>query len=347
MQRVSVPKSETKSRSGFTLIELLVVIAIIAVLIALLLPAVQQAREAARRSECKNKLKQIGLALHNHHESISRLPPGSANDASPFGDSPTVNNWGSSWMVYLLPYIDQAAMFNKWQFNNNSGVFNGNNQNLFRNKNMTAFRCPSSLRIEFMTHDGNAMVSHYTGIAGATAGNIPGFTETRVITGVNSGFLGSGGTLFNQSKINFRDLVDGTTNVMVVGEASGILLDTSFNPQIWWHPGGWWGWPMGDQIDNVGTLNGNTDRQYNSTTIRYANNDIKNAGAGNIGWTDNKPVNGIGQDCGSNHPLTSNHVGGLHVLLGDGSVRMLSDNMDFTTLCRLATRDDGQPLGDY
>ena len=352
MQRASVPYSKYNRRSGFTLIELLVVIAIIAVLIALLLPAVQQAREAARRSECKNKLKQIGLALHNHHEAVSRLPPSGGNDQAPFGtDAPNTavnTGWGSSWMVYLLPYVDQAALFNKWQFNGNSGFANGTNNNMVRGKRYAFIACPSSLRIEMCGDSNNngSMVAHYTAIAGATAGNIPGYTDpvNRQTTGGN-GIIGSSGAMFNQSKMNFRDLVDGTTNVMVVGEASGILLDTGGNPNLSWHPGYQHSWSMGDATNAA--PDPNTDRQFNATTIRYSNNDIKKAGAGNTGWTGNGTTEGITGNQGANTPLTSNHVGGVHVLMGDGSVRMLSDNMDFATLARLAVRDDGQPLGDY
>ena len=352
MQRASVRNSTLNSRSGFTLIELLVVIAIIAVLIALLLPAVQQAREAARRSECKNKLKQLGLALHNHHESFSRLPPGAANDQAPFGTNPynpAVNSgWGSSWMVYLLPYVDQAPMFNKWQFAGNSGCFNGNNQALYTNKQFPAFRCPSSLNIS-MSAGTAGMIPHYTAIAGAVDGSIPGYTNlpSRQTTG-GHGLIGAQGCMFNQSKINFRDIVDGTTNVIMVGEASGLLLDSSGNfvPQPTWNSGGSYGWTMGDEV--LGPVDTNVDRQFNSTTIRYQSNDTKNAAGGNLGWNGgNRATTGIGQDNGTNTPLTSNHVGGVHVLLGDGSARMLSDNMDFATLCRLAVRDDGQPVGEF
>ena len=104
-------------RSGFTLIELLVVIAIIAVLIALLLPAVQSAREAARRAQCTNNLKQIGLAIHNYHDVYKRLPPASTRIPDP-------NYWmhGPTWWVYTLPFVEQDNVYNKTTFNNQPGV---------------------------------------------------------------------------------------------------------------------------------------------------------------------------------------------------------------------------------
>jgi prepilin-type N-terminal cleavage/methylation domain-containing protein len=101
-----------RQRSGFTLIELLVVIAIIAILIALLLPAVQQAREAARRRQCKNNLKQIGLALHNYHDSLLVFPFGGSVGADIVNLSTTGNN-GFGWRVFILPYIDQAPLYNQ------------------------------------------------------------------------------------------------------------------------------------------------------------------------------------------------------------------------------------------
>src|SRR5947207_4007675 len=98
-------------RRGFTLIELLVVIAIIAILIALLVPAVQKVRDAAARSQCGNNLKQIGIALHAYHDAKKVFPPGASADIAPWKTPGAADNdWGSSWMVYLLPYIDQAPL---------------------------------------------------------------------------------------------------------------------------------------------------------------------------------------------------------------------------------------------
>ena len=166
-------------RKGFTLIELLVVIAIIAILVALLLPAVQQAREAARRSQCKNNLKQIGIALHNYHDVFSTLPNGTVASA--------VGGWGTSWWPRILPYTDQAGLFEALTFDgahpgwtHNTGAEGGFPTSAgFRNGRaatgnpISLMLCPSSSLAKLRDAGGGNRINtpHYIGIGGAANGN--------------------------------------------------------------------------------------------------------------------------------------------------------------------------------
>src|SRR4051812_46688665 len=125
---------------GFTLVELLVVIAIIALLVALLLPAVQQAREAARRTQCRNNLKQVGLALHNYHDTNSTLPPGWVGVTSGQSDVNGINGW--SWAARVLPQLDQSPLFNSINFNFQVGAAS----NLVpRTTGLAVYRCASDI----------------------------------------------------------------------------------------------------------------------------------------------------------------------------------------------------------
>jgi prepilin-type N-terminal cleavage/methylation domain-containing protein len=205
--------SPLRNRRGFTLIELLVVIAIIAILIALLLPAVQQAREAARRTQCRNHLKQIGLALHNYHDVFNALPPGWVGVTNGVYDIYGMNGWG--WAARILPHLDQAPLYNQMNFQvKMESAANA----AFRTSVLSVCRCPSDTApAEIWTiQDGtgnslaNLAVANYVGVFGVSGiDNCNGAP--------NSPCLGEG-TFFQNSRIQFRDFTDGLSNSIVVGE---------------------------------------------------------------------------------------------------------------------------------
>jgi len=331
-----------RKRPGFTLIELLVVIAIIAILIALLLPAVQQAREAARRSTCKNNMKQIGLALHNYHDVFSTFPL-----ANSWNDKP-------NWRIALLPYIDQAPLYNQLTTSGGGfwahGGFPGNT--ILYDVTIPVYLCPSSaLGVKnptdvTLSFSGTniSMLVDYVGISGATPDPDPA-RQAKVCT--NDGVLCSGGNMCVSGMlvpfrtVRMRDCTDGTSNTIIVAEQSGKVHNREASANYLGPWGGFAntssaGW---NESTDLSTLTGGCWYPAGITTVRFSPNEFTLAGSGAPGYA---RVTYSG-----NTVLNSFHTGGIHALLTDGSVRFISDNVDFTTLTQLSVRDDGQVVGEY
>lgn len=332
-----------KDRKGFTLIELLVVIAIIAVLVALLLPAVQQAREAARASQCKNNLKQHGVALHSYHETYGSFPIGAAATSN--------SGWGFSFWAGLLPYIDQSNLFNKLRFEGTQTGYFGvamtvgqdHNRQMVANASIPPLICPSAAMPAMQTITGAVIqISEYTGIAGAVNdAAAPGFLNSTTTDQLNSdnccsctvqGIHARGGVLLLARTTSMRDMVDGASNILAVSEQSDFARNAAGQDV---DITGIYGWPMGGSSLSE---TGNT-RHFNLATIRYAPNSVKAIGGA--------VLPGVCRDGGANNGLYSAHAGGVNGVFTDGSVHFLSDNIDLTTLKRLSTRNDKQPTGEF
>tara|TARA_R110002111_G_scaffold168038_1_gene233780 strand:- start:39773 stop:40729 length:957 start_codon:yes stop_codon:yes gene_type:complete len=317
-------KWNRSSKHGFTLIELLVVIAIIAILIALLLPAVQQAREAARRSTCKNNLKQLGLALHNYHETHRVFPPGMMNTIANWPEDPSLGaSARGGWFALILPFIDQAVLYNTWSSEQSAGT--ANLAFSLRKTPVAAFKCPSDPEAGKITSDGIA--GNYLLSGGGYAWGL-----SATITDVNGNK--PTGMFYTRSKVKMGDVTDGTSNTIMASEINLV----------------------NDLEGTVGSGCGARDMRGLYWNFVHMGSLIvtarpPNSPAGDVmSWggrtTEYAPI----ASCSNDYTVViprSRHTGGVHVSLADGSVRFVSSNIDTSLFQKLGTIGRGEVIGDY
>jgi prepilin-type N-terminal cleavage/methylation domain-containing protein len=299
-------------RSGFTLVELLVVIAIIGVLVALLLPAVQAAREAARRSQCSNNLKQLSLALHNYEDTHKTFPPAG------------IDSNQMSWVVLLLPYFEQKALYD--QFNFNKGAWNAFGRiTLVQGVRIKTIICPNlttkadSYSVFVTTPDeSNVSALHYYAVLGPNGPTAAGASQPYIVQGVDQGFgFCAAQGAFGQATVSgpnvtpinnpLRTFTDGTSNTLLLGEMA-------WPKYLYWRP-----WTRGYYFDARGTL-------------LYASKNVTN------------PINSKFSDPWNDASFGSLHPTGCMFSRADASIHFVRQNIDMPTYRALASRDGGEPL---
>jgi len=301
-----------KSRKAFTLVELLVVIAIIGVLVALLLPAVQAAREAARRMSCTNNLKQLGIGMHNHHDTFGNLPPG------------VQAGWGHSWSLHILPFVEQQALYDVCPTPfNDSGAWTGSDARSvglisLAQTPVAGFRCPSSPTPEREAADVNGLANRATSNYLACAGG-DAQTDNNGSTGMdtsNGMFLATRYNVTDPIKPhNFSAVTDGLSQTLMVAEAEYNLNAASCNicdRYLFYH--------MNADSSNGSDFSealGSTFYPVNATTVSTNEREISYA---------------------------SFHPGGVNGCMADGSVRFFAETIDINIWRGLGSRNGGEVI---
>ncbi|SMP75852.1 prepilin-type N-terminal cleavage/methylation domain-containing protein/prepilin-type processing-associated H-X9-DG domain-containing protein [Neorhodopirellula lusitana] len=303
--------SRPRTRLAFTLVELLVVIAIIGVLVGLLLPAVQAAREAARRMSCSNNLKQIGLGMHNYHDTFGKFPYG-------------WDQRGTTWSAHILPQIEQASLYNTLVFQEsglgNWGTDDGPNETA-AGTYIGTYRCPSMALPEHMDNNGipERVPASYRGSAGTKASSDD--TSTALPDTIALENLDQDGIFYACSKTKFRDILDGTSNTIMIGESYN---DPTFvkdgQGMDYWYIGS----PQADPCRCDGGTGGTEFSEVVGTTIAPINSRLRHP-----------DLHGRLMELS----FGSYHTGGAYFLLCDGSVQFITESVNQEVYVGLGSRD--------
>ncbi len=317
-------------RPGFTLVELLVVIAIIGILVGLLLPAVQAAREAARRMQCGNNIKNLGLALHNYESAIKRIPPAGFHNIGGVGAASNSTSWGPSWCVMVLPYIEQTNVHNLYDFKQ----LRARESEVAVKTVVPTFLCPSDTA-DVLWNNPNAnlagrIASFARGNYAANGGAGNAFSTGDYAKSHARGPFATGGP-----PSNFASVSDGLSNTIFLSE---LIIGNATNDVR-----GAWAYPVGvifmggNYIDVGPTLLPNGNALDNSKRDRNSFCSANFATDRNLRCLSTTSPD----DDRGYQTARSKHTGGVQVARGDGSVTFLSNSIELVTWQRLLSQADG------
>jgi prepilin-type N-terminal cleavage/methylation domain-containing protein/prepilin-type processing-associated H-X9-DG protein len=337
-------------RSGFTLIELLVVIAIISVLIALLLPAVQSAREAARRAQCVNNLKQIGLAIANYESSVGCIVPGYISTNRPhawpgvpgYDPDPHTNDngpgWG--WLALVLPQVEQAPLYNAINFNLPTWVADNGTAVVTQ---INVFNCPSAINptptCPMVDADLNPLPVANQSFARANYQYNMGWNDTSfqpANTNYDDAILGCNGPIYRNSHVTYAGVTDGLSNTVVASEKTPYLADASWVGII---PGyRHFAYNMFASLGTGGVGPGGAQINYDYPGALLASH------SGPSLYEDPVVIHPPNSPLGHTDEFYSQHPGGANVLMGDGSVRFVKAAINLRTWQALSSRGIGEVI---